>query len=235
MKLIDLSQEIFHRDRYGQHWAHPMPLIFPYITHEQAYAELNGITSYTTEWLNLGSHIGTHMDAQKHNNPGPDAMTADQIPLDWCYGDAVCLDLTNKPPKSWITIRDLKEAAEGSNLEIRKGDILLLHTGTWNRTRGTPAYQTDNPGLNREAARWIYDSGVKLFGVDAVTPDNPIDQAQNMIYPTHDLLRDTGLPIIENLANLDKVVNRRFTFIGFPIKIKGASGAWVRAVAMINE
>ena len=110
-----------------------------------------------------------------------------------------------------------------------------MHTGTWNRTKGTAAYQTDNPGLNRDAAAWIRKSGVKLFGVDSVTPDNPIDQSQNMIYPSHDVLRDTGLPIIENLANLDKVVDRRFTFIGFPIKLKGASGGWIRAVALLDE
>jgi kynurenine formamidase len=175
------------------------------------------------------------MDAQKHTNPDPQAMTIDQLPLEWCYGDAVCIDLSDKPPKSWITADDLERACEKGNLTIHKGDILLLYTGHWNRTKDTPTYPTDNPGLTRDAVEWIIRKGVKLYGIDAVTPDNPIDQAQNLIFPTHDLLRDKGLPHIENLANLDKVVNKRFTFIGFPIKIQGASASWVRAVALFKD
>jgi len=235
MKLIDLSQEIKHRDKNGQHPSHPVPLVFSFITHGEGYEELKGRGSYTTEWLNVNTHASTHLDAQKHTNPDPKAMTIDQLPLEWCYGDAVCIDLSNKPPKSWITPEDLENACKKGNVNIQKGDILLLYTGHWNRTKGTPAYPTDNPGLTREGADWIKKKDVKLYGIDAVTTDNPIDQAQNLLFPTHDLLRDEGLPHVENLANLDKVVNRRFTFIGFPIKIKGASASWIRAVALLKD
>jgi kynurenine formamidase len=68
-----------------------------------------------------------------------------------------------------------------------------------------------------------------------VTPDNPIDQAQNRIFPCHEVLRDRQVIHMENLANLDKVVGKRFTFVGFPIKLKSASAAPIRAVAILNE
>jgi kynurenine formamidase len=39
----------------------------------------------------------------------------------------------------------------------------------------------------------------------------------------------------EKLFNLDKIPEFAFVVSMFPIKIEGASGAWVRAVAIINE
>lgn len=235
MKLIDLSQEIKHRDKNSQHPSHPSPLIFPYVTHEEGHEQLKGRASYTTEWVNFNTHNGTHLDAQRHFNPDQQAMTIDRFPLEWCYGDALCIDLSDKPPKSWISSDDLEKSCRKGNMRIKNDDILLLYTGHWNRTKGTPAYPTDNPGLTKEGVEWIRNKGVKLFGIDAVTPDNPIDQAQNLVFPTHDILRDECLPHIENLANLDKVVDKKFTFIGFPIKIKDASASWIRAVALLKE
>ena len=38
----------------------------------------------------------------------------------------------------------------------------------------------------------------------------------------------------ENLANLDQVVNTRFTFVGFPLKLRGAHGGPTRAVALVG-
>jgi kynurenine formamidase len=41
---------------------------------------------------------------------------------------------------------------------------------------------------------------------------------------------------IEKLANLDKVPRPHgFTFSALPIKITGASGAWCRAVAILDD
>jgi len=39
----------------------------------------------------------------------------------------------------------------------------------------------------------------------------------------------------ENLANLDQVVGKRFTFIGFPLKIREGTGSPVRAVAVVED
>ena len=43
-----------------------------------------------------------------------------------------------------------------------------------------------------------------------------------------------GVPIIENLVNLDQVGQPRFTFIGLPLRIKGATGSPIRAVAVLD-
>ncbi|HUY52453.1 MAG TPA: hypothetical protein VMV92_43240 [Streptosporangiaceae bacterium] len=39
----------------------------------------------------------------------------------------------------------------------------------------------------------------------------------------------------ENLANLAQVLNRRFTSIGFPLKVREAHGGSTRAVALLDN
>jgi kynurenine formamidase len=49
------------------------------------------------------------------------------------------------------------------------------------------------------------------------------------------MCREQGITHYENLANLDQVVGRRFTFAGFPLKFRDGTGSPVRAVAILNE
>ena len=43
-----------------------------------------------------GDHVGTHLDSWGHVNP--DAPRVEGIPLEYCYGDGVVLDLTSQRP-----------------------------------------------------------------------------------------------------------------------------------------
>ena len=54
-------------------------------------------------------------------------------------------------------------------------------------------------------------------------------------FEVHHVCRDLGFTHMEGLVNLDKLVGKgRFRFIGFPIKIKGGTGAPIRAVAWLD-
>ncbi len=55
------------------------------------------------------------------------------------------------------------------------------------------------------------DHGVKAFGVDSPTPDNPASKT----YPIHMMSRREHITHYENLV-LTEVVGKRFTFVGFP-------------------
>ena len=61
-------------------------------------------------------------------------------------------------------------------------------------------------------------------------PDNPA----SVSYPIHMMCRREHITHYENLANLDQVVNTRFTFAGFPLKLLGAHGGPTRAVALVG-
>ena len=68
-------------------------------------------------------------------------------------------------------------------------------------------------------------------GARACPADNPISKT----YPCHMMCRANSITHYENLANLDQVANRRFTFIGLPLKVRGAHGGPTRAAALVED
>jgi kynurenine formamidase len=177
----------------------------------------------------MQDHSGTHVDAYSHINP--QGATVDQMSLDQFYGQAVCWDLTHIQPKGTIDVQEIEQAKEKSGVPFNRGDIVLLHTGHHDRTwPNKDAWERTYPGLTYEATKWFYDNGVKLHGIEGPSTDHPEDRS----FPAHRACREYGITHIECLKNLDKVVKTRFIFMGFPMKIKGASGGPLRAVAMIE-
>ena len=77
---------------------------------------------------------------------------------------------------------------------------------------------------------WLVEKGVKTFGVDTPTPDNPISKT----YPCHMMCRFHHITHYENLV-LTEVAGKRFTFVGFPLRLKGSHGGPTRAVALMDD
>jgi kynurenine formamidase len=228
-RLIDLSQEIYTGMRVYP--GHSKTVVFEHATHEETSERFEGGFSFQTTGLLVNDNGPTHVDSFSHLDPRPGALTIDQMPLELFYGDAICLDVSDQPPRTDIEPEHLAAALERSGQDLRPGDVLLLYTATYNRHHGTKEYLTQFPGLGAAASRWIADKGVKTFGVDSPTPDNPASKT----YPCHMMCRQTGITHYENLANLDQVAGRRFTFIGFPLRIRGGHGGPTRAVALLEE
>src|SRR5258708_20778726 len=125
---------------------------------------------------------------------------------------------------------DLDTIVAKAGVDVGKGEILIFCTGTFNRLQGIKEYDCQYPGLDETASMWLVEKGIKTFGVDSPSPDNPASRT----YPCHMMCRKYGITHYENLANLDQVVGKRFTFIGFPLRIRGATGSPVRSVAVLE-
>ena len=228
MQLIDLSQDIYEGMKVYP--GHLKTVQFEHATHEETAPRFEGGFSFQTTGFILNDNGPTHVDSFSHLDPTPGAETIDQMSLDLFYGPAVCLDVTGFAPQTDITAEDLDRIEAESPVQVQSGDIVLFHTATWNRYVGDKRYLTDFPGLGQSAAEWIVQRGVKTFGVDSPTPDNPASRT----YPVHMMCRREHITHYENLANLDQVVDRRFTFVGFPLKVRGAHGGPTRAVALVE-
>ena len=172
----------------------------------------------------------THVDSFSHLDPDPEALTIDRMDLDLFYGPAVCLDVSEVPPQTDITPDHLDAALEASGQTIEPGDHCFFYTATYDRHHDTAEYLTMFPGLGEAACDWILEKGIKTFGVDSPTPDNPVSTT----YPVHLMCRHERKTHYENLV-LTEVVGRRFTFVGFPLKVVGAHGGPTRAVALLDE
>jgi kynurenine formamidase len=225
-RIIDLSQEIYQG--MGVYPGHLKTVIWEHVGHEETRSRFEGGFSFQSFGLMVCDHGPTHVDALSHLDPDPSAPTIDQMPLETFYGSGTCLDVSRAAPQTYISAADLDAAAQGGDL--RPGDVLLLYTATYDRFYGKPEYTSQYPGLDESGSAWLVERKVKVFGVDSPSPDNPISRT----YPVHMMCRANGITHYENLCNLDQLIGRRFTFFGFPLRIRGGTGSPVRAVAILD-
>jgi len=67
--------------------------------------------------------------------------------------------------------------------------------------------------------------------IDRVPLERCMDQAP---YPAHKVLLGAGVPIVENLTNLDAIGAHLFDLIVLPLRLAGRDGSPVRAIAVIG-
>ena len=226
MRIIDLSQEIFQG--MPVYPGHLKTAVWDYHTHEETVNAFEGGFSYQSSGLLLSDHGPTHVDSISHLDASADAPSIDQMDLTQFCGPATCIDVSSAKPHDYITAEHLDAAVVEAGGLLAPGDVLLIHTGTQSRYGEKLAYSRNYPGLDDRAAGWLVSQRVKTFGVDSPSPDNPISRT----YPVHMMCRRERMTHYENLANLDLLVGRRFTFIGFPLRIRNGTGSPVRAVAL---
>jgi kynurenine formamidase len=229
-----------------------------YITHEQGAeqmeqffpglkkSQLPGGLGWALEFVRLTTHSGTHLDAPFHYHPfmdkGETALTIDEIPLEWCFSDGVVLDFSDKPDGDRITEKDVVAKLEAIDYRIKPFDIVLIRTGAdafW----GTPDYLFKGAGMTRESTLFLLNQGVKVVGIDAWSWDRPLAYlAQefqqtgdpSVIWEAHFAGIEKGYCHMEKMAGLDKIPKPHgFKVACFPVKIKSASAAWTRPVAIL--
>ena len=83
-----------------------------------------------------------------------------------------------------------------------------------------------------EAVHWMADREVKIFGVETISPDLVY---MTGAYTNHRACADVGITHYENLNNLKEVVNMRFQFYGFPLRLQPATGSPIRAVGIVED
>jgi kynurenine formamidase len=167
-EIIDLSQEIFT----------DMPVFLGLpgvtITMHVSHEEWDGITdseivSPAVNRLELGEHVGTHVDAISHMARPYRDQSIDTMPLSMFYTEGICLDLSHKKLRALIEPVDLEEALMSAGLEIRSGDTVLLYTDHYRRTYGTADW-TNGPGISVAAAYWLGRQRIAAFGVETMAP-----------------------------------------------------------------
>ena len=199
---------------------------------------------YAANNFATSEHGGTHIDAPVHFAKGH--WSVDQIPLDRLVGDAVVVDVTAKcaaQPDYRVTTDEFT-AWERTNGEIGAGAIVLIRTGyskAWpdaakylgTAERGEAAVaKLHFPGLHPDAATWLAETRkVKAVGLDTAS----IDYGQSTMYESHRILYERDIPAFENLTNLDRLPARGAVIVALPMKIKGGSGAPLRAIAMLPQ
>ena len=170
--------------------------------------------------VHMGSQSGTHCDAPYHF--AADGPRVDELDLRLFFGPAVLVDVRGLAPRTAMDVAYL-----GPLDRAEPGTIVVLHTG-WSTHHGTPRY-ADHPYLGADACRALLDRGVRTIGLDTPNIDEtPGDGG----YPCHHMIAAAGGVIVENLTNLAAVDFPEPFLSVLPLRLTGADGAPVRAVAL---
>ena len=185
-----------------------------------------GDTPYTQQWaatlsddcpvnvsaITLSPHVGAHADAPLHYDPQGAAVGA--LDLRPFLGRCRVIHTLDAGPL--ITIAHLQRAL--SDVPER----LLVRT-----YRQFPLTHFDNQlsGFDPACVQHLTDLGVRLIGTDSAS----IDPADSKALPSHQVIRQRGLRVLENLM-LDDVPEGDYELIALPLKLMSADASPVRAV-----
>ena len=131
--------------------------------------------------------------------------------------------------------KEIAGAAKRQGIEIKKGDVVIFHTGwlpkLWNDTQ---VYLDTQPGLGIDGAKFLLQKEIAMVGIDARTIEaHPATYSE--IAPVHQLLiTKNGVHIIEHMdtrgLNQDGVSEFLFV-LGIP-KLRGAVQGIVNPIAI---
>lgn len=219
----------------------------------------------------MHNHTGSHLDTFSHiyrenkiynNGPAPKPVgTAhgDAASVKYLVGRGVLLDVAKYkgadplPSNYWITLEDLQNTAKAQQVEIQKGDILLVRTG-WRKMWFEPGpdgrvdllhtkWHQPQPGVGPDSLAFFNDMEIVAIGSDnaAVEWGFPPDPSYTrkafgfLRLPLHvDFLWSRGAYIME-ILNLDELAADQayeFLFVLGPLLLKGGIGVPINPIAI---
>ncbi len=230
-----------------------------YIGHKDGLPEMLGMfpglradqlpngEAWGVERLHITTHNGTHMDAPWHYastmDNGERAWTIDEIPLEWCFQPGVKLDFRDSPDGHLVSPQEIQAKLKEMGHVLQPLEIVLMNTSA-GAAYGTAKYVGSGCGFGRAATLWLAEQGVRVVGTDAWSWDVPFsftrarfakDGDPSIIWEGHKAGLVKAYCQLEKLANLDQLPATGFMVSCFPFKIKGASGGFTRAVAILDS
>lgn len=178
---------------------------------------------YNLSGVYVGTQTGSHVDAPYHvRNEGD---TIENMELDFFFGEAVVIRVTDKKAEEKITMDDVMPY----DARIKEGTIVLFNTN-WYKKVGTDEF-FQHPYLTLEVGEYLVKKGVRFIAMDTIN----VDRSVGTSFPVHDLFSEKRLMIGENWAYFDQIDFDHVAVAAFPMKIVGTDGSPVRAVAMEIE
>jgi arylformamidase len=198
---------------------------FKVSTWEFAQGAVSGQNSY----LSFVNHFsGPHVDAPIHIGVGGGI---DRFPVEAFAGPVKVIDVSGFPIGRSVTTN----VFEGRN--VQPGGVVLIYTAHTYPKKGEG---NETTSLTHEAAEYLAMLPVRAFGTDAssvfaadqseVLADTAIARA----VPVHHAFLSRGIPIYEQLFNLDRLLDKKsMYFVGPPINVKGVDGMLARPYVLV--
>ncbi|MET9834768.1 cyclase family protein [Streptomyces sp. NPDC006385] len=212
---------------------------------------------YSTHFIMIDEHCGTHMDGATHFIPPPDSglpwagplgeESTERIALERLTGEARVVDVRalndEDVPDGYSPRIEVARLERFEELHGRfEAGQAVLFQGGWDRHylpgaaghryMAGPLTLRDCPGWpapTPEAMLHLYDRGVRLIGTDAPSMGAVDDGA-----PVHWAGLSRGMLFIEGLCGLDQVPERGGLFVFMPLKVERGTGGPGRAAVLVD-
>jgi kynurenine formamidase len=214
--LVDLS----HPVRAGMitYPGLPGPEISDHLTRADSRANYTSGCEFQIGRISMVANTGTYVDVPFHRFDGGADLS--EVPLSrFADLDGVAVSVSGRAVG--------REVFEGLDVADR---AVLIHTG-WDQHWATSRYGAeDHPFLSADAVAWLVAGRPAMVGIDSVN----IDDMRDLARPAHTGLLHAGIPIVEHLTGLDRILGTTFRFHAAPIAVVGMGTVSVRAYALVE-
>jgi kynurenine formamidase len=135
-----------------------------------------------------------------------------------------------------IQPNELDEVLNKQGVQVKEGDVVLVHTG-WGRNWSNPEKMlSGEPGLGKACAEWALRHNILSWGLDQFATDPLPFEFEGEALPMHiAMLTKAGIRLMENVNMEEIVTNKVYEFltIAAPLKIRGATGSPLRLLALV--
>jgi kynurenine formamidase len=255
-QVLSLAQNLSPRTPVPQHRAGLQHFMGRDGGDYAAGARRPGGFQFAEDTVVLPLHFGTHIDALCHawyddalyngfSGSGTRSTTgATHCGIDKMgpiVGRGVLLDVAALhggplPDGASINRDDLQRATARADVELERGDIVLIRTG-WAEHQGRAATVSFHaePGLDVDAALWLAECEIAVLGADNFAIE-AIPFPQGTVFPVHQrLIRDFGIPLLEGLVlqQLAATGRAQFLFAASPLPVVGGTGSPISPIAVL--
>jgi len=206
--------------------------------------------SYCGDSIHMYTHCGTHIDTLNHlgfygkfwNGWTADRDLGSRL---WNKGGlekyppviarGVLLDVAGMhgvdclPDSYAVTPQDLQDTAKKQGVELHQKSVVLVRTGRMTVWPDFHGYLDGSPGISLGSAKWLCEEmGAMCIAGDTIGLEVLPSEEENVFLPVHAYMFATaGAQIIE-VVNMEEIAAEKqyeFAFLGFPLKLRGATGA----------
>lgn len=213
--------------------------------------------SYCGDSISLYTHCGTHIDTLNHLGHWGcfwNGWTADTHlgSRHWMVGGTdkyppimargVLLDVAGMhgvdslDASHGISPAELQDCVKRQGVELRQADVVLVRTGRMQAWPDYDGYLLNPPGITLDSAKWLCEeAGAMCIAGDSIGLEVMPWTEEGAFLPVHAYMFATaGAQIIE-VVNMEEIAAEQqyeFAFMGFPMRIRGATGAPMPSVAV---
>jgi kynurenine formamidase len=154
-----------------------------YAGNQMYYAQNLQTKMIVAQRIDSALHVGTHIDGAMHATDGMGDMAS--YAMDFLVGPGAVVDVSQHM-HDWAVITPAM--LEAAPVEIREGDILIIHTGWHRYWEGQPQqdlvrYFCMHPGGGVELLEWMLKKKIRWFGIDCGSGDHAMNTSIRHMRP----------------------------------------------------